>query len=426
MTTKLYLDKRRPAGGTEPSDGRWPVKVAVNHRSSSAYIATGIRVRAECWDARAEKVCGLDKQEKARLNLKLSEKKLRIDTVIEGLRLAGELHGATASEIKRAVERRIREEEEGRRGREWTVAECFEAFIAGKAKKKEGRRTAEVYGRTLKKLRGYEGFSEGMEFGEVTVGWLEDFETYLAETMPSANARGIHLRNVRAVFNDALTEGRTAAPYPFKRFKIRTEPTKDRSIEKEKLLAFFGAPCSPSQEKYRDVFKLSFLMCGINVEDLIELRESDSDRIDILRIKTGQPLNMKIQPEARKIIDKYRGTGGVYLLDIGEKWHNYADYLSLLNKNLKKIGKTYNPHTKEWEGEAVIPEISYYYARYSWATIAAELDVPERTVGYALGHGTSRSVTSIYTRVDMRKKIDEANRKVIDYVFGRKNLEGQK
>lgn len=31
---------------------------------------------------------------------------------------------------------------------------------------------------------------------------------------------------------------------------------------------------------------------------------------------------------------------------------------------------------------------------------------------------TARTVTSIYTRVDMRKKIDAANRAVIDHIFG--------
>lgn len=62
--------------------------------------------------------------------------------------------------------------------------------------------------------------------------------------------------------------------------------------------------------------------------------------------------------------------------------------------------------------------MTYYCMRYSWATIAAELDIPERTVGAALAHSTAKSVTSIYIRVDMRKKIDAANRAVIDHVFG--------
>ena len=89
-----------------------------------------------------------------------------------------------------------------------------------------------------------------------------------------------------------------------------------------------------------------------------------------------------------------------------------------MNKNLQEIGMTYNRHTKKWEGSPLFPDITYYWARFSWATIAAELDIPEKTIGAAMGHSTGKSVTSIYIRVNMRKKTDEANQKVINYVYG--------
>jgi integrase len=53
--------------------------------------------------------------------------------------------------------------------------------------------------------------------------------------------------------------------------------------------------------------------------------------------------------------------------------------------------------------------------RHTWATLAAELDIPKETISAALGHG-KKTVTDIYIQFD-RKKIDEANRKVIDHVF---------
>lgn len=49
------------------------------------------------------------------------------------------------------------------------------------------------------------------------------------------------------------------------------------------------------------------------------------------------------------------------------------------------------------------------------ASIAAELDIPKETISEALGHSIGSEVTSIYIKFD-RKKVDEANRKVIDYV----------
>ena len=66
---------------------------------------------------------------------------------------------------------------------------------------------------------------------------------------------------------------------------------------------------------------------------------------------------------------------------------------------------------------------SYYWARYSWATMAAEVDIPERTIGSALAHSTRKSVTAIYTRNDLRKKITEAQTAVENYVFAPKICE---
>ena len=64
------------------------------------------------------------------------------------------------------------------------------------------------------------------------------------------------------------------------------------------------------------------------------------------------------------------------------------------------------------------PGLSSYWARHTWASIAAGLDIPKETIAAALGHSAS-SVTDIYIKFD-KKKIDEANRKVIDYVFDKK------
>ena len=58
-----------------------------------------------------------------------------------------------------------------------------------------------------------------------------------------------------------------------------------------------------------------------------------------------------------------------------------------------------------------------YIARHTWATVAASLDIPKETISEALGHSIGSEVTSIYINFD-RKKVDEANRKVIDMVNG--------
>ena len=66
--------------------------------------------------------------------------------------------------------------------------------------------------------------------------------------------------------------------------------------------------------------------------------------------------------------------------------------------------------------EPLFKDLSSYWSRHTWATIAASIDIPKETISEALGHSIGSEVTSIYIKFD-HKKVDEANRKVIDHVF---------
>jgi integrase len=72
----------------------------------------------------------------------------------------------------------------------------------------------------------------------------------------------------------------------------------------------------------------------------------------------------------------------------------------------------------------VYGKLTIYWMRHTWATLAAELDIPKETIAAALGHG-GNDVTDIYIRFDQRK-VDKANRQVIDYVNDAiKKIKGQ-
>ena len=68
--------------------------------------------------------------------------------------------------------------------------------------------------------------------------------------------------------------------------------------------------------------------------------------------------------------------------------------------------------------QPIEPEITPYYARYSWATYAAELEIPKDTISEALGHKYGSPITGVYIKFS-RDKIDVANRRVIDYLLGK-------
>ncbi len=67
--------------------------------------------------------------------------------------------------------------------------------------------------------------------------------------------------------------------------------------------------------------------------------------------------------------------------------------------------------------EPIEPELSSYWARHTWGTYAAELDIPFDTISEALGHEHSGSETTLIYIKFRSQKIDPANRRVIDYLL---------
>ena len=66
--------------------------------------------------------------------------------------------------------------------------------------------------------------------------------------------------------------------------------------------------------------------------------------------------------------------------------------------------------------DPIIPDISTYFSRHTWATIAYEIGIPIDVVSQALGHSMGNRTTLIYVKPN-QEKVDEANRRVIDYLW---------
>lgn len=403
MKTNLYHDTRRTKKDAKLDA---PVRISLNHGSSSAYIDTGVSVKPSQWEKRNGRWEVVRHPLATRYNLVISERKLAVEKALIELREAGKLRGRSLAEIRKMVVDAI---DKGSAVGPLLFMEKFDEWTAGK-EKKNTRVTYEV---TARKIRAYDKNADRLHFEDITRQWLTGFDAWMARTAPSANARNIHLRNIRAVYNE--WSDMIDSPYPFKRFKIVAETTRDRSIPAESLRELFNADCTERQGVYRDYFKLQFLLAGLNIGDLAHLKKLTNGRAEGMRRKTGQPFSLCILPEAEEIINKYRGKD--YVVDILERSTSYETFAHCMNEAIKRIGTKYNPHTKGWDGEAIVPDACVYSARYSFATIAAELDLPERTIGAAMGQSTKKSVTSIYIRTDMRRKIDDAQRKVADYVL---------
>lgn len=385
---KLYLDTR-----SVDSRKTSAIKVVISHKGRTALITSGFRVKADQWDASLQAVIGHPRA-KSWNNILTA---IVYNVKEELFKLRREIDGMSATDLKYKLVPLITGVEE----RPEVPRDLFIPLMEDFAANKQKARTRELYEMTIRRLREFDANIDGIRLSSINKSWLISFDKFLSQTSPSPNARNIHLRNIRAVFNAAIDDEITTH-YPFRKFALKSAPTAKRSLTADQLRAIISEPLPPHLAAYRDVFTLIFMLIGINLVDLCNLDKIVDGRIEYTRAKTGRLYSIKVEPEAAKIIQRYRGHS--HLVNIGDRYDNYRNYTIRINAALKRIG---NP--------PICSELSTYWARHSWATIAAELDVPKETIAAALGHG-GNSVTDVYIRFDDRK-IDEANRRVLDYVF---------
>lgn len=409
--TSFYLDTRRTKPG-RPS----VLKLSINHRSSRTYISLNAKLFPCQWDAGHWRV--VNHPNAKLLNHHVMMVWQQVEQTILILTIDGKLDEMSANEIKYEFERRFYPEkaEEKRQAVEKRTlfANRFLAFTRSKRKS-----TCGVYMQTYRRMAAFMGNKlDSLKFEDITKDWLTQFDNFMEQTAPSRNARNIHLRNIRAVFNDAIDNEITTF-YPFRRFRIRPEATRKRSMKVEDLRMLFNYPAEKHALYYIDIFKLIFMLIGINVVDLCNLKEIVDGRVNYRRAKTRRQYSIKVEPEALEIINRHRGKR--WLIDILDRYSAHNDFTRKINKALQKVGpvervglggkKIYSP---------LFPDITTYWARHSWATIAASLDIPRDTIAHALGHGTN-TVTDIYIDFD-QSKVDEANRRVMDWVlYGKKH-----
>ena len=401
-TTKFYFDIRSPR-----KDGTGALKLAITKNQNTSLLNLGIRLLPDQWDNIATKI--VNHPQKQYLNNLITRRRADVEAGILRLSDSGRMSRMTATSIKKYVESPNSSE---RSTAEQTFEDGFLAFIDSKSGSTKG-----LYEYTLKRLRDFCNSLSELSYSDVTPEWLKRFDNYLARTAPSKNYRNIHLRNIRAVFNYAIDAEETTY-YPFRKLKIGPEATRKRSLSVDALRQLFDYPVESYAEIYRDMFKLIFMLIGINSVDLHRLKAITPDgRIEYKRAKTHRLYSIKVEPEAVEIINKYKGKNG--LLCIADRWSDHINFRHQMNKALQNIGTTRSGLGGKKSAEGAFPKLSTYWARHSWATIAASLDIPKETIAAALGHG-GNTVTDIYIDFDQRK-VDEANRRVLDWVLYGKN-----
>lgn len=280
--------------------------------------------------------------------------------------------------------------------------------------------TAHVYRSSLNAIIAYCG-KKDFTFDKVTPWWLKGFEIYLRSRGCSWNTVSTYLRTFRAVYNRAVNLQK--APYVpnlFRSVYTGTRTDRKRALcekDMKKVFAKLQSPLStPALRHTQELFTLMFLFRGLPFVDLAYLRKSDlnGNVITYRRRKTGRPLSVTLTPEAMRLVKKYmnRDASSPYLFSLlksregtKEAYREYQLALRTFNRRLMLLGELLGLDDR----------LSSYTARHTWATTAYYCEVHPGIISEAMGH-SSITVTETYLKPFRNKKIDEANKQVIDFV----------
>lgn len=408
----FYLDKRTPR-----KDGSGSLKIAITHKRQTVYHPLETYIRPEEWDADHQQV--VLRPDKKFLNVLLKKRMAEMTLVLQRLMLRDDMEDLTAKQILVMVTRGT-DTVDKPEDMDY-VLPIFNEYIASCAKPT----TATTYRTTLNNLKEYSKDIDSLRLKDMNVAWLRKYQRWLLDTRGmSVNGANVYLRNLRRIFNYALKNELTRARYPFNDVDMSTVEPDKYVVSWEEFVEWVAVPMTDGRAFYRDLFMLSFYLCGIRPVDLLHVKKSQvkDGRLEYWpqKLNGRTRLSIKIEPEAQAIIDKYAGKE--FLLNVMETRTDYNSFMSHWNKALKAVGEDQRTEKIGRNGKryhidkhfGVIPKIRVYHSRIWWASFAYnEMDVPMDTISQALGHKNGLRVTNLYVKRS-NEKVDVANRMMID------------
>lgn len=197
----------------------------------------------------------------------------------------------------------------------------------------------------------------------------------------------------------------------------------------------YGWPRKSNFNAARDLFLLSFCLIGTNAVDLHAMREYDGKAVTYQRSKTRRgradhaEIRIEVPAQIADVFARWRERTGCRVLNLWRRWRDASALNASLSDGTKQladeVAKVYAKRHKCKLSEAKkalnIEDLEFYAARHSWATIARnDCGIDKYTVHEALNHvDKNTSVTDVYIKKDFRA-INEANRRVVDFVFEKK------
>jgi len=371
----------------QKKSGNFNIKIRISHDRKTRYIATDFFITENHWDE--IKGCVLKSYPNSKfINIELQKLLLYYEQLY--IEIKNKYTNINIQELLSELKSNKKHN-------------LFE-FITSLMNNINSTNTYNLYHAVLFNLKEYSK-QNTVYLEDINYNFLNNFLLFLNNKNISLNSQHTYLNYFKIIYNKAIYNNIIAYSNPFKHLILKKTQPKKKALTIEDLKTIKNIILPNSLIFSRDVFLLSFYMIGINLTDLYNLKSNIyNNTISYNRKKTNKPISIYLEPEILELIEKYKGK--TYLFNFAENYKTSITFYQHIFKNLKHISKLCGFQFN----------LTTYYARHTWATIANNLDINTDTIAHALSHSTSITMTNIYIDFNIQKIFD-ANRKVIDTIL---------
>lgn len=363
----------------------WSVKIRISQKGRSVYVDTSIVATKEDLDTKLRlKKIFIDRYLSVELN--------RLREIINSLGIRADR--MSADQLKTVITQK---------GETMDFFNFFDEY----AEKHLGRVNTIIKRKSsVARLKEFVGGS-ALSPLDIKSKFLSDFQDFLKTPIRrDAVARGARsnrtvlniITDIQVIFNlmrDRYNDedtGEIRIPNnPFRKLvKVVPKKTRNRNLSIEQIKAIRDVELKAEADIIsRDLFMLSFYLCGVNSVDLMKsLTDENAIRLNYNRVKTSGSRNdsafisINIPSEARNLVVKYAGF-------LQRRYKSVKSLNNRLSDSFISIGKTLG-----------IENLSYYSARHSFASLARnECRFSKDDVAAALNH-SSNTITDTYIAKD--------------------------
>lgn len=262
-------------------------------------------------------------------------------------------------------------------------------------------------------INSFSEYQNEINFSDITPDWLELYESWMEIKGKSLTTVGIYLRNLRAIFNEAIKDGFIDRVfYPFNDYIIPAEESRKKALNLSHMAKLKEYQPLPNEEFYIGLWWFSFYGSGMNLKDILGLKWTDlkDGRMEFYRKKTRRTRKAKLKKVSipldefhNSFINRFGCFGEDHIFSLYNEdtdpltRHLRIDQLNkMINKKIRKAA----------EAVELGIDVTLYTARHTFASLLNEKNVPLSYIKEQLGHTDIKTTQHYLDSIDKTKELE--------------------